>query len=328
MKRWIFSLLLNLFFVTVATSTVQAASGEVLGVHILNTGEVDKADQLLKPNSNDSWRYVTIPLSLTDLEKKEEWQKFFDVAQEKKLIPIVRLVTKFENGAWKVPNKKEVVELIDFLNELNWPTSERYVVVFNEPNHSKEWGGQVNPEGYAQTLRFASNWAHATNSDFKVLPAGLDLAAPNGSITLEAFNYLDRMYAYDPEIFNYVDDWNSHSYPNPGFSSSPQRNGQNSLQGFKYELDYLKQKTGRDYQVFITETGWSENNTTRRWLASYYQYAIQHVWSDPRVKAVTPFILQGDPGPFASFSFINKSGQPTYQYAAYQEAIKKLEQGS
>ena len=328
MKHWLKMVLFSLFFFNLAVTDVRAVSGEVLGVHILNIGEIEQAETLLKPNQTDSWRYITIPLSLADLEKKAEWQRFFDLAQEHKMIPIVRLVTKFEPSAWQVPTQKNVVELIDFLNELKWPTNERYIAVFNEPNHSQEWGGQVDPEAYARTLRFASNWAHATHPGFRVLPAGLDLAAPNGSTTLEAFNFLDKMSAADPEIFSYVDDWNSHSYPNPAFSASPTKTGQNSLQGFKYELAYLKQKTGRDYQVFITETGWSENSATRRWLASYYQYAIEHIWSDPRVKAVTPFILQGDPGPFASFSFINRAGQPTTQYAAYQQAIKKLDPGS
>src|SRR5574340_1807203 len=111
MKRRLLGLLISIFLTALTVSSVQATSGEVLGVHILNTNEIDKADTLLKPNSTDSWRYVTIPLSLADLEKKDEWLRFFETAQEKKLIPIVRLVTKFENGAWQVPSKKDVVDL-------------------------------------------------------------------------------------------------------------------------------------------------------------------------------------------------------------------------
>ena len=303
---------------------VEAIDGQVLGVHILNPSEITQAEELIRPEDDDTWRYVTVPLSLNDLSKQEEWQNFFKSASEKKIIPIVRLVTRFENGSWQVPNRKEVVSLIDFLNQLTWPTSERYVIVFNEPNHSNEWGGQLDPKSYTQTLTFTSAWAHATSSNFKVLPAALDLAASSGGQTMEAFNYLNQMLAVNPDVFSTVDYWNSHSYPNPAFSASPQKTGQNSLRGFQYELDFLKQKTGRDYQVFITETGWSDNAATHRWLTSYYQYAVQNIWSDSRVIAVTPFLLQGDPGPFTPFSFIDKTGQPTHQYAAYQDAIRKI----
>jgi hypothetical protein len=33
--------------------------------------------------------------------------------------------------------------------------------------------------------------------------------------------------------------------------------------------------------------------------------------------------LQGDPGPFSGFSFIDRNGKPTAQYQAYQEVIKR-----
>lgn len=301
---------------------VSASSGQVLGVHILHPAELDNAQKLITDEEDSDWHYLTIPLSLNDLEKKDEWQTFFQRTKEKKLIPIVRLTSRFEDESWQVPNRKEIVDLVNFLDTLTWPTDERFIVVFNEPNHAKEWGGQVDPESYVNVLRFTSSWAHAVNSDFRVLPAGLDLAAAQGGQTVEAFWYLNKMYEIDADIFSYVDYWNSHSYPNPGFSASPQLTTKNSLRGFQYELDYLKEKTGKDFRVFITETGWVANNLTSRWLSSYYQYAIQHVWSDPRVVAVTPFLLQGDPGPFQGFSFIDRNGNPTIQYAAFKDAVK------
>jgi hypothetical protein len=88
----------------------------------------------------------------------------------------------------------------------------------------------------------------------------------------------------------------------------------------------LKKKTGRDLRTFITETGWVENASTSRWLESYYTYAFQHIWSDPRIIAVTPFVLRGDPGPFAGFSFLDKNNRPTIQYVAMQNALKKTNQ--
>jgi hypothetical protein len=311
---------------SVFASVPQAfANGEVLGVHILHPSEIDDAVKLLKTDGNqDAWQYVTVPLSLNDLKKQDEWQKFFDEAKKKKIKPIVRFSTKFENGAWKIPNKKEIVDLTAFVSELEWPTDEKYVIVFNEVNHKKEWGNSTDPAGYAEVLRFTSDWLRSEGNNYKVLPAAMDLAAPNGSSTQEAFGYLTAMMGHDPGIWDTVDYWNSHSYPNPGFSSSPQRDGKNSLRGFQYELAFLKEKTGKDFKTFITETGWTENGSTSRWLATYYEYARQHIWSDSRVMAVTPFILRGDPGPFSGFTLLDRNGKQTRQYVAYREAIEKF----
>src|SRR5258708_7586459 len=304
---------------------VGAIDGSVLGIHILSTSEIQNAEQLFKADQRtDDFHYVTIPVTLDDLNKQAEWNAFFAYCRQQHLIPIVRLTSRFENGAWIVPNKKNIADLITFLSSLNWPTDEKYIIVFNEVNHSKEWGNTINPVEYTDVLKFASNWAKSENKNYKILPAAMDLAAPNGSSTSEAFTYLNKMYQTEPRIFGYVDYWNSHAYPNPAFSGSPTATGQNSIIVFMNELDYLKNKTGHDYQTFITETGWVENAQTRPWLISYYDYAFQHVWSDPRVKAVTPFVLQGDPGPFSQFTFLNRNGQPTAQYAAYQEALKKF----
>ncbi|MBD3279426.1 MAG: hypothetical protein GF390_01805 [Candidatus Pacebacteria bacterium] len=305
-----------------------AQQGQVLGIHILQPYELEQADQLLSLTDDDKWIYVTIPFTVTDLERPDFWRDFFTQTKERKVIPIIRLAGYFENGAWQVPNRKQLVDQIEFLSALPWPTEQRYLIVFNEVNHAAEWGGQLDPAGYVEVLKFVSNWAHTENNGFKILPAAMDLAAPNGGQTMEAFTYLQQMHQADPEIFSYLDVWNSHSYPNPGFSGSPQATAKNSLRGFEHELAWLKQKTGQYYPVMITETGWVMSRATTPWLESYYTYALQHIWSHPQVIAVTPFTLQGDPGPFAGFSFLDRNGQPTAQYRAAQAAVKKLHQDS
>ncbi len=324
MKKFGWSLAIFAFLSLTFAPPVSAAEGSVMGIHILHPAEVLDAKELIKPEGHtDQWSYVTIPLSLNDLQKKDEWQNFFVFAKKEKIIPIVRLTTKFENGSWKVPTKKEVVRLMSFLSELDWPTEKRYIIAFNEVNHAKEWGGTLDPAGYADVLKFTSNWANSENKNYQVLPAAMDLAAPNSGATREAFTYLEEMRQADPDIFSYISYWNSHSYPNPGFSSSPERTGKESLRGFTLELEYLKQKTGKEYQTFITETGWVETFNNRHKLTAYYEYAAEKIWSDSRVIAVTPFILRGDPGPFSGFTFLNRNDEPTYQYLAYQNAIKK-----
>lgn len=319
---------------------------ERVGLHILQVHELDEVataltdlhapgpsqvlgtdtDSVIDETSldNHKWRYVTIPFTLDDLHRLYEWQQFFNEAREQKVIPLVRLTTRFENNAWKQPNRKEVVDQIAALNSLEWPTQRKHIIIFNEVNHAPEWGGEISPETYAEYLLFASQWAKAESPDFVVLPAAMDLAAPNGPRTMEAFNYMNRMLIAQPDVFDYIDIWNSHSYPNPAFSAAPNRTGQNSLRGFQYELDFIKRRTGRDLPVMITETGWDLNRSRQRQLPQYYAYALQHIWSDSRVLAVTPFILRGDPGPFAGFGFVDSTNQPTQQYEALKWALQAV----
>ena len=310
--------------ISLLVNTIQpVVAKDTLGIHILSPHDLDEAQQLLSVKENeDDWKYLTVPLTLNDLDDVTLWQRFFDEAKSHKMIPIVRLATRVENGGWIKPNRWQIVRMINFLNLLDWPTEDRYIIVFNEVNHAKEWGNDINPEEYAQILEFTSRWARTEPHNYQVLPAAMDLAAPNSQETMEAFTFLERMYQTNPKIFEFIDIWNSHSYPNPGFSSPPTLNTKNSMRGFLHELDYLKRKTGRDYQVMITETGWTVNKSTAPWLKNYYLYALQHIWSDPQVIAVTPFVAKGAPGPFANFSFYTAEGEPTVHYEALQEALK------
>ncbi len=319
--------LLALFCFGLLNSKVFAAEGQVLGAHILTPHDLTNAQKLVKVSKakdKDAWHYLTIPLTLADLEQLELWQDFFKQAKKNKFIPIVRLATKVKSGSWIRPTRYQVVKMFNFLNKLSWPTDKKYVIIFNEVNHAKEWGGKVDPVSYAQILEFAANWAHTEDKNYQILPAAMDLAAPNGVSTREAFTYLTQLRQHNPQIFTHIDVWNSHSYPNPGFSSSPERTTKNSLRGFQHELAYLKKNTNKDFAVMITETGWVTNRSTRAWLKSYYAYALQHVWSDPRIIAVTPFVVKGAPGPFADFSFFDENDQPTAQYQAYQQAVKQV----
>jgi hypothetical protein len=304
-------------------SKVISANGDKLGMHILQTEEINVVRGIFE---DEVWRYVTIPLTLEETNNWSRWQNFFDEAYQQKLIPIIRLTTRYDadQDFWAIPTRKDIVTLISFLSSLNWHQQEKLVIVFNEVNHAKEWGGKIDPLAYTHVLKFTSQWFHSENLNYKVLPAAMDLAASNTYPSMEAFNYLEKMYSIDPEIFEYVDYWNSHSYPNPGFSSSPKKTGKNSLSGFNYELNYLKNKTERDYQVFITETGWTSHYLINFYLSDYYLYALQHIWSDDRVKAVTPFVMRGAPGPFASFSFFDADEKPTIQSYAVKKALEKL----
>jgi hypothetical protein len=303
-----------------------------VGLHLLGIHELELSHQVLteiyqnqksdvNAQNEKTWKYVTIPFTYQDTEKLSEWQAFFNQSRDKKIIPLIRLATEFKNEAWQKPTRYQIIKQISALKSLTWPTNKKHLIIFNEVNHAAEWGGSLDPESYADYFYFASNWAKSEDSNFVIMPGAMDLAAPNGPKTMEAFNYLTRMIEHKPEVFEAVDLWNSHSYPNPAFSAPPTTIGQNSMRGFETELDFIKTKTGRELEVFISETGWDLNNKAQPQLPEYYLYALKKIWASSRVVGVTPFVFRGDPGPFSGFSFIDASGNPTSQLQALQWAV-------
>lgn len=316
--------IISIFFLWIALSNgagLAFARGEILGIHILSPSELSKADTLLE-NGDDKDKFVTVPLTLADLEKKEEWQAFLDECHRLKIRPLIRLTTKFENENWIVPNRGHIVAYSAFLRDLEWHRPELTIILFNEPNHAKEWGGTIDPEGFADISQFAADWFKTEPKSYTVLPAAMDLAADGRNGTMEAFTYWKKAIAQQPRIFDKFDAWNSHSYPNPAFSSSPLRTDKMSLRGYEHELAFVEYYSTKQFPVYITETGWNANSIGNKKLTSYFKQAYDTIWKkDERIVAVTPFLLQGAPGSFAPFSFLDKDGKPTQAYVTYKELL-------
>jgi hypothetical protein len=294
-----------------------------LGIHLLDPNELSQAVDLVEGDDQQSGA-VTVVLRADDRDS-QKWQTFFNLAQKNHVTPIIRLATEMTQDGWRKPTKKDIVEHAAFLTSLDWHSQSLLVVAFNEPNHAAEWGGEIDPEGYAQMLKFTLNWFHTEKKDYQVLPAGLDAAAPNGSATSDSFTFIRRMFSKNPELLETIDGWVAHAYPNPGFIAPPYQTGKTSIQGFKNELELLSQYTDRKLDVYITETGWKKTDKNADKIANYYFYAVNKVWNDERIKAVTPFVFAAHNGPFQDFSFTREDGSPTLQYLAWK-ALKKVKE--
>jgi len=311
----IFAFIINLFlFLTVsdwANASYDPASvaNNKVGIHILFHDEIIKAAKIVNNDNKAAWGYVTIPIQGAD-RNRVKWQKFFDQCRDLKIIPLVRVATVPEGSNWEKPDDADLIDFANFLNDLKWPTQNRYVIIFNEVNRSDEYGGRVSPESYADILSNAVDIFKSKSSDFFILPAGLDNAAANSKTAINWKNYLSRMQARKPDIFQKIDGWTSHAYPNPDFSSRPDISGSNKIDSYEYDLKFISQFTTKSLPVFITEAGWSNKYLSDKQLSFYYLHAFSKVWNDKNVIAVTPFLLDAQAGPFEQFSFINKEGRP------------------
>ena len=296
-----------------AISDPLSVANNKIGIHILDPNEVERVSDLVNSNGGE-WGYVTVPIRDDDKDRIK-WQRFMDKCRELKLIPIIRLATVMKPGGWESPTLYRSLDFANFLNDLSWPVKNRYIIVYNEPNHATEWDGYVDPAGYAVILKYTSQIFKTRNENFFILPAGLDAAAPDGNGHLSIYNFMNQMVRQEPDVFEYIDGWNSHSYPNPAFAGSPYDKHNHSIISYKHEIDYVSRFVDKNLPVFITETGWMDNVVGQQRAAIFYKTAFEEIWlADKRIAAITPFLFQAGAGPFAPFSFLQANGgfKPSY----------------
>lgn len=298
------------------------------GIHIVDENDLSDAARLVNSNFGE-WGYVKLVIREDD-RRVDKWQAMFDRMRRLHLIPIVRLATKVEHSVWVKPRVEDIGSWVDFLGALNWVIENRYVIIFNEPNHAKEWGGQVNPEEYGWYLKEFSRRLKSNSADFFILPAGLDTSADNNNGTLEEVTFIKRMVAKEPDVFDFIDGWTSHSYPQPDYSGNPRSFAKGSVRTFQWELDLLTRWGVSGLPVFITETGWRQSTgkitdagaLPPEKVAENYSVAFQQTWNTREVVAVTPFLLNYQDEPFDHFSW--KKYQSDDFHPVYTE-IQSLE---
>jgi len=304
------------------------APNNKLGIHLAvpSSEDMEKAASLVNSNNGD-WGYITLVIHQDDMNK-DKWQGVFNKARELHLIPIVRLATYFESGHWHAPEIQEAVKLAEFLNSLNWVVKNRYLVLFNEPNHADEWGGLLSPQNFAKvTLAYAKTFKEI-NPDFFIMMAGFDSAAPtDANQHMDQVAYLTKVLQTQPELFDYLDGWASHSYPKNRYNT-----GRNSLKNYLWEIALLRSLgVKKNLPVFITESGWSHqegktpdyNFLPAEKVAQQTVDYLQEILNDSQVIAITPFILNYQDEPFDHFSWQKLNSTEFYQqYEATQKILK------
>lgn len=299
-------------FTSIAYAIVDplSVSNNKFGVHILFPSELEEASRLVNSSSGD-WGYITIPIQAGDRDL-EKWQKFMDLAKQSHLIPIIRIATEnyyFNTSVWRKPDEADILDFANFLNSLDWPVKNQYVVIFNEVNRSDEWGDDTNPAEYAEILQYAVSTFKSASSDFFIISAGLDNASANvinGSIN--QYDFMIQMNKAVPGIFSQIDGLGSHSYPNPAFSRPPWEVTNKSISSFKFERNLADELSAKNLPVFITETGWSHKKLSEGQISQYFSYAFESIWSDNNIVAVTPFLLRAGVEPFSQFSLLDENG--------------------
>ncbi len=319
-------LILNFLFIknSYAVYDPTSKTNNIVGIHILFPSELAEAAKLVNSTGGD-WGYVTIPIQASDKDLVK-WQGFMDDSRKFHLIPIIRLATSgdyFNTVSWSKPTDSDVLDFANFLNALNWPTKNRYVVIYNEPNRGDEWGGAPDPAGYAEILSYAADVFKQRSDEFFIISAGLDNASANiAGQSINEYSFIRQVNNAVPGVFGKIDGLASHSYPNPGFSEPPSAYGYQGIASFKYEQSLVQSLEGKLLPVFITETGWTDTQIPESVQSEYYRSAFTSIWNDKNVIAVTPFLLRAGTGPFAQFSFIKDEQEKRNKYKTLQNLQK------
>lgn len=334
MKKILPALFIALFCLLVASTSAQAAYDPVsvpnnpYGIHIVDISDLEDAASLVNSQGGD-WGYITLVIQKGDRDTFK-WQRVFDKMRRLHLIPIVRVATVPNGNIWEKPSQDEIDGWVGFFNSLNWVVKNRYIIIANEPNHAKEWGGIVNPEEYSDYLSIFSQKLKSASNDYFVMPAGFDASAPNSRQTMDEANFVRRMVQKNPNVFANIDGWASHSYPNPAFAGSDNGFGKGTVRTYQWELEFLRLLgINKNLPVFITETGWvhSKNETRSRnfdpvQIGPKFEAAFKNAWNDKRVIAVTPFILNYQDSLFDNFSWKKKDGS-FYEFYYYVKNLPK-----
>lgn len=204
----------------------------------------------------------------------------------------------------------------------------RYIVIWNEPNLSQEWGYRLpDPAGYAELLRQTATAVRAANPDVTILAGALaPTLAPAGSEW--GMNDLDFLQAmYDAGAAPAFDALSVHAYGwrfPPDEPASP-----DALNLARVELlrEIMVRNGDENKPVLITEGGWNDHP---RWTkavrpaerAAYTVAAYQKALAEwPWVQALCIWAFRY-PAPTATyqdyFTFVGNDFEPKPIYLAVQ----------
>jgi len=244
---------------------------------------------------------IVVQVIRVDDMRVAKWQNFIDHAAARELTPVLRLSTTFdrENRVWNPPEPDEFGLYLEwgeryaaFINGLTWPDPDRkHVIILNEPNNGHEWGHRPDPVAYAQFFAQVADTLKREVPGVVILNGAIDLYAPDtgtqpfpnsDTYFINAATFMDAMVTAVPNVFEYVDVWNSHSYPMHTFTAAPWEREYHfdvmhdapavtdnppdgvmnrGINGYEWELWKLESYgvDTTDLPIMITETGWRHN---------------------------------------------------------------------
>jgi polysaccharide biosynthesis protein PslG len=131
----------------------------------------------------------------------------------------------------------------------------QYIQIWNEPNLSREWGGDIDPEGYFELLREAYTRAKAADPDVVVLSAPMAMTNERSDRAIPEFEYWSALYELGAG--DYFDIMTATGY---GIDQPPEEPPAGDMINLRRieRLRVIKEAYGDDNKpVWLTEYGWN-----------------------------------------------------------------------
>lgn len=136
----------------------------------------------------------------------------------------------------------------------------RYLVIWNEPNLSQEWGFRpVDPAGYAEMLRRVYPAVKTANPEMAILAGALapTLAPPGSEWGMNDLDYLQRMY--DAGAAPYFDILAAHAYGWTFSADDPPSPDAVNFRRTELLRDIMLRNGDAAKHVIVTEGGWNDH---------------------------------------------------------------------
>lgn len=131
----------------------------------------------------------------------------------------------------------------------------QHIQIWNEPNLSREWGGEIDPEGYFNLLREASSRARLADPDVVVLSAPMAMTNERSDRAIPEFDYWRQLLELGAQ--DYVDVITATGY---GIDQPPETEPSHdviNLRRIELLRELLDGFGATQVPVWLTEYGWN-----------------------------------------------------------------------
>jgi polysaccharide biosynthesis protein PslG len=131
----------------------------------------------------------------------------------------------------------------------------QYIQIWNEPNLSREWGGDIDPDGYFELLRSAYEHAKAADPDVVVLSAPMAMTNERSDRAMPELDYWERLYELGAH--HYFDVLTATGF---GINDPPEREPHGddiNLRRIERLREIMDRNEDFKTAVWLTEYGWN-----------------------------------------------------------------------
>lgn len=135
--------------------------------------------------------------------QQDAWAKFDNIVNLAEQHGIRIIARLDQTPAWARPpgtepntpptNHEDFGDFVfEFVNRYEGRIS--FIQIWNEPNLAHEWGGSIDPAGYASLLEVAARRAREANPDIVILSAPMAMTTEDSARAVDEFSYWQALY--------------------------------------------------------------------------------------------------------------------------------------